>query len=710
MKVVQTPWKQRIKVRVLVFGIFMSVIPVMFISLATFNTVKYKFIESIREKNLLKATVIATQLQVSITNIVESLTNLSDVNSTALIKGKDKEPERILNVLLRQEPYLEDLRILDKNLRSLAQVSRREVITEGIMTNPGSVIPETMPETYNVSDVFFSKDRRPQFYITLGIRDSQSRAPLGYLQAKVDLKLMITQYIDTRIGHEGYVFFVDNEGALIGHTDFSRVLRQEDITENPAVSSFLTGEKLPDEYPGEQGKEVIGLFARVEKLNWGVFIEQPAKEAYEPIYAIAKNWGGIIFLTIAGVTMFCIVFGLKLVRPIEGLEAQVKKIMVTGDLQTDISSTTQDEIGRLAYSFKQLIAMLDEKNQNIKAEKELLRTLVDGIGAGMILLNAHKKILWWNPTFAGWFGEENYVNRYCQDIVQSKEDVDCMLLESGRVKSFILNGERKYLRQLHYQIPSGNSEGAEYLVILEDVTQQVEMESRVIETDKMAALGLLASGIAHEINNPLAIVSAYSEDLLDCLNEDPDKVDIDEIKESLKIVSEQIVRCKQITGGLLQFSRRRTQEYSLLDLGVASSQMIDLLEYKAEQRHVILKKRLDTGLYIKGNENEWQQVVLNILSNALDASPVNSQVEIDSYHKEESIYFIVRDFGDGISQDELKSVFNPFFTTKPAGKGTGLGLFVSYGIVQRMNGRLIIESTEGKGTTVSISFPSYKVG
>lgn len=115
-------------------------------------------------------------------------------------------------------------------------------------------------------------------------------------------------------------------------------------------------------------------------------------------------------------------------------------------------------------------------------------------------------------------------------------------------------------------------------------------------------------------------------------------------------------------------------------------------------------------MYVKGNENEWQQVVLNILSNALDASPVDTQVEIETWCLEENIHFLVRDNGHGISPREIKSVFNPFYTTKPMGQGTGLGLFVSYGIIQRMNGCINIESTEGRGTTVSITLPSYKVG
>ncbi len=155
MKTGMMPWKQRIKVRVLVFGILMSIIPILFISLTTFNTVNYKFKETIREQNLQRATVIASELQDSITNITESLTNLTHVNAIALIENNNSDKEQILNIVLRKESYLEDIKIIDKNLKSLVQVSRREVITDDILNKKNVIDPKTLYKDYTVS-MFFS--------------------------------------------------------------------------------------------------------------------------------------------------------------------------------------------------------------------------------------------------------------------------------------------------------------------------------------------------------------------------------------------------------------------------------------------------------------------------------------------------------------------------------------------------------------------------
>jgi len=244
--------------------------------------------------------------------------------------------ERILNIVLRQEPYLEEIKVIDKDLRTLGEVSRREVVLPfSQRSNLNFINPEI--GLYAVSGVFFSKDRRPQFFITVSIQDPHTRERMGYLQAKADFKGIVTQYVNTRIGDAGYVYFVDDNGNLIDHTDFSRVLRQENQRANPAVQSFLANKNAPYEYENSDGLEVIGLFARVGTPNWAVFIEQPVREAYQPIYTVTKSLLGIFMLTISGVTLLSIYFGLKLVRPIEGLEAQVKRMRVTGNLQADNS-------------------------------------------------------------------------------------------------------------------------------------------------------------------------------------------------------------------------------------------------------------------------------------------------------------------------------------------------------------------------------------
>ena len=119
---------------------------------------------------------------------------------------------------------------------------------------------------------------------------------------------------------------------------------------------------------------------------------------------------------------------------------------------------------------------------------------------------------------------------------------------------------------------------------------------------------------------------------------------------------------------------------------------------------------LENSLFILGNENEWQQVVLNLINNALDASSEGTIIEVKGSQEGDKIHFIIRDYGEGIPQINQKKAFDPFFTTKSVGRGTGLGLYVSYGIVQKMQGEMALESTEGQGTCVKITLPLHKGG
>lgn len=232
----------------------------------------------------------------------------------------------------------------------------------------------------------------------------------------------------------------------------------------------------------------------------------------------------------------------------------------------------------------------------------------------------------------------------------------------------------------------------------------------MIETDKMVAVGLLASGVAHEINNPLAIISVYCEDLLEHAEEDDPESIVKEVKFVLNTILEQIFRCEDITNRLLNFARKPSEELDFFESGVSTLNTLALLRYRAKQKKVTIRSNIEEELYVKGNENEWQQVVLNLITNALDASFEGGEIEVTAQSNEESISYVVKDNGCGIEKDSLTKVFDPFFTTKPAGQGTGLGLFVSYGIIQRMNGQLVIESIKGEGTTVKITLPFYLKG
>lgn len=703
------PWWMRIKVHFLLFGVTMSILPLFLLGNLGFTSVRQNLQKDIYQQNFQQVTVIANELRDSITKIENSLILTKATSAYALV-GKDEILRQIiLEILLQKESFIEEIKVTDKNFNIIGQTTRQEGIPldtfAAKLENPiSSEKPSVM------SEVFFSKDRRPEIYLTVAVQDPMTQEEIGYLQAKVDLQGIISRYVNIRSGEGAYVFLVDQAGILIGQTNANLVLHPEEIGQNLAVQSFLEGmdSSQGSEYKNLDGMTVIGAFASVGTPNWAVFIEQSAQDANKPIFDFAFRLIVIAILIMALVMILSIAFGLKVVHPIENLEAQVRRIISTGDLESHIPIESWDEIGRLVKSFNQLLNSLDQKNENLKDEKELLTTVVDGVGAGMVLLDSDKKILWWNTKFAEWFGH-HLENLPCDQVVKG-EGMESVYLENGRNISVFVNGERRHFRQMFYELSLDNPESATYLLLLDDVTQEVEMEAHMIETAKMAAIGLLASGVAHEINNPLAIVAAHSEDLLDRLNEEGLEPTCGEIKAVFKIVLGQIVRCKQITDRLLGFARQRINGSDLIDIGLVSVQTLGLLEHKTKQRRIKIELQLENSLFILGNENEWQQVVLNLITNALDASAEGNVIQVKGCRAGEKIYFMVKDYGEGIPQINLKKAFDPFFTTKSVGQGTGLGLYVSYGIVQKMQGEMALESTEGQGTCVKITLPLHKAG
>lgn len=705
------PWWMRIRVHVLLFGIAISIYPLFLLSYLSFNTVEQYMQKSILKQNYGRVTVLADEIQEFFVNTEDSLVNISSIDGDVLVGKDETARRRILKTLLHQKSFIEEIKVGDNDLQIIDKLSQTEdTLPDLNSTTLENPVPPN--RDLSLSQVSFLNDGRPVMYLTVRIVDPDTADEIGYFQVKLDVKEIVNRFVNHQFEDVENIFLVDQSGNLIGHTDFNRVFHQDDFNQNPAVKSFLNGKKCSSgtEYKNLDRLNVVGSFATVGTLNWGVFMEQTSHEAYKPIHGFALKLLLLALLIMLIIAIISITFGVKLVQPIENLEGQVKKIISTGDLQAEIPIECWDEVGRLVQSFNQLLNLLDQTSENLKGEKELLRTVVDGIGAGMVLLDSERNIIWWNDIFADWFGSD-LANLPCEQIIKG-EETENAFLENGRVISIKVNGECRHIRQMYSELtPDKNKpNNAAYLLLLEDVTQQVEMEGRMIETDKMAAVGLLASGVAHEINNPLAIVAAYSEDLSDRLKDKEPNLETNEIERCLKIVSEQIMRCKQITDCLLGFARKSKKTNDLVDIGVSGINVLNLLGYRAKQKNIRIESQMEPGLLVSCNENEWQQVVLNIVTNALDASFPGGVIEVKAWRDIEGIHFTVQDHGQGIPEQYVEKIFIPFFTTKPPGQGTGLGLFVSYGIIQKMQGNMIYKTVEGKGTTMKISLPSYKAG
>lgn len=245
-------------------------------------------------------------------------------------------------------------------------------------------------------------------------------------------------------------------------------------------------------------------------------------------------------------------------------------------------------------------------------------------------------------------------------------------------------------------------------IIMRDISERKKIEGQLIQASKMSAVGELASGVAHEINNPLASIAGYAEELLDKLDKKEELTlrDLEEFPEYLNIVIEQAYRCKEITKNLLDFARNdplrlvRTNVIDVLNKALA------LVEFETRGKNVSIAKSCAPGIYeIFTDPSKLQQVFLNILKNGLEAAGSSGKIRISTHCEDGKVVVKVSDNGIGISAKDLKNIFNPFFTTKPPGQGTGLGLAICYMIMERLKGRIDVESEEGKGSTFSITLP-----
>jgi two-component system NtrC family sensor kinase len=247
--------------------------------------------------------------------------------------------------------------------------------------------------------------------------------------------------------------------------------------------------------------------------------------------------------------------------------------------------------------------------------------------------------------------------------------------------------------------------------IFTDLRPRLKMEKKLQEThvqlvssEKMASLGKLAAGIAHEINNPLGGILIYASLMIEDLPQDDPK------RGDLSRIVQEAGRCKEIVKSLLEFARQTEPKMEPTDINRAITEGLFFLENQALFHNVRIIKKLDPVLpFVKGNASQLKQVFMNIIVNAAEAIHGSGTLTITTSPTPDRKFVLVEftDTGEGISEENLSRIFDPFFTTKDVGKGTGLGLATSYGIVEEHGGKIRVKSKVGEGTTFTIELPTY---
>jgi PAS domain S-box-containing protein len=350
--------------------------------------------------------------------------------------------------------------------------------------------------------------------------------------------------------------------------------------------------------------------------------------------------------------------------------------------------------------------------------EQYIRSVVENLGEGLIALDREGRVTAWNHALETRYGvvAAEALGRHLLEVSPALkgealvEPLDRLL--RGEVEEFTLEAmEHQTLRKGHVTLNiranllrhQGQPAGA--VLLIEDITGRVELERAARQADKLAALGTLAAGLAHELNNPIGIISSRVELML--LEADRQALPAD-TRDDLVVLRRHAQRVTRIVQGLLSFARQSSQSRGPVDLNQIVDDTLLLVEKQAAKEGVTLARRLTPGLPpIQGDPTALEQVLMNLILNARDAVDRRGEILVETdliTGRPDQVRLMVRDTGPGIPTEVLPRIFDPFFTTKPG--GTGLGLSISYGIVREHGGTVDVHSEPGRGTTFILSFPA----
>lgn len=350
---------------------------------------------------------------------------------------------------------------------------------------------------------------------------------------------------------------------------------------------------------------------------------------------------------------------------------------------------------------------VENRTRELVLKKKELETIFDGITSLMVVINEKCRIENVNQAFSRFLGlkKGKLIGLDCREVMNKLGLIcsDCLIqkaINPGKKENMRINIASRVFEVITYLLHSGEEEVKRVLVVFRDITDKLINEKKLLQDSKMVAIGQLASGMAHEIRNPLGLIRTHLFLLKGEL-----KKDSREIQKSFKVMENAIDRISRIIHHLLDFSRSKDREFCWVNLYSFISEIFEF-EKKVFQRNKInFELHGDRKLECWLVKEPLEHIIINLLSNAVDAMPEGGKLIVSFKDEEGNLILRVSDTGQGIPPEEQKNIFNPFYTTKKPDRGTGLGLYIVYNEVQKLGGEIRLESKPGEGTSFFIHLP-----
>lgn len=395
------------------------------------------------------------------------------------------------------------------------------------------------------------------------------------------------------------------------------------------------------------------------------------------------------------------------------------------DVLTIVANLLAPELAH-AENAHRLTGEVARTAQQIESERRFTARIIDALPLGLYVIDREYRIQAWNSNremgFQGVSRDAamgqvifDVLHRQPADVLRAEFDD---VFATGRLQQFNIeseaSGSRRTFRISKIPMRLENGVITHVISIGEDITEWATAQERWAQSEKLAAIGQLAAGVMHEINNPLATIAACAEGLalrIDDMRRDGATVP-PSTGEYTKIIGQEVQRCKRIIDGLLTFSRPRSAEKKPTSVNAVIEQSLFLLKHHTRFKKMSVQTILDGEVdAVPANAEQLIQVFIALLINAADAMNEQGTVTLRSRRgvtDTEAVIAEVIDEGSGIARNDIPRIFEPFYTTKPPGRGTGLGLSVCYSIVASHGGRIEVDSAVGAGTTFRILLPNAK--
>ncbi len=403
----------------------------------------------------------------------------------------------------------------------------------------------------------------------------------------------------------------------------------------------------------------------------------------------------------------------------------VSRRIAQGDLDARVSVSSPGELALLADSVNRMTDHLAQSIKTVKSQHRELQSILDAVDDEIVVLDRGQRVVAANKSFLAGRGEAgaDLAGRFCRDLAEHGQM--CVEGQGGHcpVEGVFRTGQHQKgivshrgadgaERTIEIHASPLRGPGGEVLQAVEvrrDISERRQMEATLAHSEHLASLGLLASGLSHEINNPLGAIATSVEGLRRKLAREPGPLPdaTQSLDQVLRRIAQEVERIRQITHRLLKVARPPSGRRSLFDVNQVIRDIVAILAHDMKRSGIEAQFDLTEGLPpLSGDESRLAQVIMNLALNSLQAmEDGGGRLRIATSSENGSIQIEVDDSGVGIPPELLRRIYEPFFTTKPVGKGTGLGLFITHRIVTEMGGTIQVHSQPAKGTLFVVRLP-----